>query len=59
LTTASRHQGTVNKQSATVLLQPRRGDQRDKIMFEVSKRDCKLILDKISALDKVLEATQQ
>ena len=56
LTTASRHQGSVNKQSATVLIQPKRGNQRDKIMFEIDKKDAKLIIDKISALDKVLEA---
>ena len=55
LTTASRHQASINKQSATVLIQPKRGNQRDKIMFEIEKKDARLILDKLSALDKVLE----
>ena len=56
LTTARRHQGTVNKQSATVLIQPKRGNARDKIMFEIDKKDAKLILNKLNALDKILEA---
>ena len=40
LTTAGRHQPKVNQQSATVVIQPTRsggGDQRDRIMFEVSE----------------------
>jgi hypothetical protein len=40
-----------------VLIQPKRGNQRDKIMFEIEKKDAKLILDKISSLEKVLEST--
>jgi hypothetical protein len=57
LTTASRHQASINKQSATVVIQPRRGNQRDKIMFEIEKKDARLIIDKIGALEKVLELT--
>ena len=37
------------------MIQPKRGDTRDKIMFEIEKKDAKLILDKLSALEKVLE----
>jgi hypothetical protein len=39
-----------------VLIQPKRGNQRDKIMFEIEKKDAKLIIDKIAALERVLEA---
>ena len=39
-----------------MLIQPKRGNARDKIMFEIDKKDAKLILDKLAALDKVLEA---
>lgn len=56
LTTASRHQASINKQSATVLIQPKRGNARDKIMFEIEKKDARLILDKLASLEKVLEA---
>eukprot|EP00349_Pseudokeronopsis_sp_Brazil_P000187 CAMPEP_0202958826 /NCGR_PEP_ID=MMETSP1396-20130829/3088_1 /ASSEMBLY_ACC=CAM_ASM_000872 /TAXON_ID= /ORGANISM="Pseudokeronopsis sp., Strain Brazil" /LENGTH=107 /DNA_ID=CAMNT_0049677085 /DNA_START=231 /DNA_END=554 /DNA_ORIENTATION=- len=49
LTTASRHQQNINKQTATVLIQPKSGsaEGREKILFEVEKSDAKMILDKI------------
>ena len=55
MTSASRHRGTKErKQSATVLLQARKTpDLRDKIMFEVTKEDVKLMLDKLSILDQI------
>ena len=59
VTTASRHQGNINKQSATVVIQPKRGNLRDKIIFEMGKKDAKLILDKLSSLDALLQSTQQ
>ena len=31
-----------------------RGDVRDKIMFELEKKDARLILDKLSAFDQIL-----
>ena len=40
-----------------MLVQPKRGNQRDKIMFEIDKKDAKMMLDKIAALEKVIEAT--
>ena len=52
-TSASRHRGTKErKQTATILIAPRKtSDVRDKIMFEVTKDDVKLMLDKLSILD--------
>ncbi|CDW85594.1 UNKNOWN [Stylonychia lemnae] len=59
VTTASRHQGNINQQSATVVIQPKRGNVRDKIMFEMGKKDAKQILDKLSSLDALLNSAAQ
>ena len=49
--TAGRHQPKINQQSATVVIQPKTGDYRDRLMFEVGKADVSLMLDKLSILD--------
>ena len=53
MSTAGRHQPKVNTLSATMVLQARSGDQRDRLMFEVSKADVALMLDKLSILDSI------
>ena len=59
LATAGRHQPKVNQQSATMVIQPRTGgDQRDRVMFEVSKADVSLMLDKLRVLDQIMGASQ-
>eukprot|EP00347_Sterkiella_histriomuscorum_P012290 403369156 len=58
VTTASRHQGNINQQNATVVLQPKRGNLRDRIIFEMGKKDAKLILDKLSSLESLLQNAQ-
>ena len=57
LTTASRHQSKVNQQSATVVIQPQKGDQRERIMFEVAKSDVSFMLEKLSIVDQVVRVT--
>ena len=51
LTTATRHSSKVNRQSATVVLQPKKSATREKIMFEVTKADAAMMLDKLSIID--------
>lgn len=58
LATAGRHQPKVNKQSATMVIQPKSGDQRDRVMFEVSKADVSLMLDKLRVLDQIMGASE-
>ena len=53
LTTASRHQPKLNQQSATLVIQPKTGNQRERIMFEVNKADVAMMLDKLSVIDQV------
>ena len=50
-TMATRHQQTVGKQSATIVIQPKRGD---KIIFEANKQDVRGLLDKLKVLDSFL-----
>ena len=50
LTTHSRYQQNISKQSATVLIQPRSQINKDRIMFEISKQDITTILDKIESV---------
>ena len=59
LTTAGRHQPKANQQSATVVIQPRAGAQRERVMFEVNKSDVALMLDKLAVLDSIAAAAQQ
>ena len=54
LTTASRHQSKVNTQCATVVIQPQKGDQRERIMFEVNRADVSLMLEKLSIVDTII-----
>ena len=58
MTSASRHRGTKErKQTATILIAPKKTpDARDKIMFEVTKDDVNLMLDKLSILDQIAGA---
>jgi hypothetical protein len=51
LTTATRHSSKVNQQSATVVLQPKKTADREKIMFEVSRADVAMMLDKLAIID--------
>ena len=51
LTTATRYSSKVNQQSATVVLQPKKSGDREKIMFEVTKADVALMLDKLAIID--------
>ena len=46
---ATRHVSSVRQQSATVVLQPKRGN---KIMFEATKADVKMMLDKLNVFDQ-------
>ena len=48
-TMATRHVSSVRQQSATVVLQPKRGN---KIMFEATKADIKMMLDKLNVFDQ-------
>jgi len=50
LTTASRHKQNINKQTATVVIQPL-SNNKDKIMFEADKEGVKDILDKLSVIE--------
>ena len=59
LATAGRHQPKVNQQSATMVIQPRNGDHRDRVMFEVSKHDVSVMLDKLRVLDQIVGAPSQ
>ena len=54
LTTAGRHQPKVNQQCATIVIQPKNGDHRDRLMFEVSKTDVSLMLEKLSVIDDIV-----
>ena len=58
LTTAGRRQPKANQQSATMVIVPKNGDQRDRIMFEVSKSDVSLMLDKLAVLDAIVGEPQ-
>ena len=45
-----------------MVIQPRSGDQRDRVMFEVGKADVALMLDKLSVIDALVgsgEAAEQ
>ena len=56
LATAGRHQPKINQQSATMVIQPRYGSTRERLMFEVSKADVSLMLDKLSIIDSIVGA---
>jgi hypothetical protein len=60
LTTAGRHQPKVNQQSATMVIQPKNGDHRERLMFEVSKVDVALMLEKLAVIDAIVgEAAEE
>ena len=42
-----------------MVIQPRNGDHRDRIMFEVSKADVSLMLDKLRVLDQIMGAPEE
>ena len=52
LTTHSRHQSNIQKKSATVQLVPRqqKGNSENRVLFEISKQDVNLILEKIDSV---------
>jgi len=37
-----------------MVIQPRSGDTRDRVMFEVTKNDVSLMLDKLSVIDSIV-----
>ena len=42
-----------------MVIQPRTGgDQRDRVMFEVSKADVSLMLDKLRILDNIMASNE-